>query len=100
MISVKGGYPFSSVGDIDGFIHKNVYDIPPQYKQNMGTTGVIAACPQDPRIMVRFNLHEEKGYYSEDGGNRWYKVQDTCGHGVRVVITVFGDEKFIIFQFK
>ena len=40
----------------------------------MGTTGVISPCPQDPRLMVRFNLHEEKGYYSEDGGNLWYKL--------------------------
>ena len=98
MISVKGGYPYSAVGDIDGFIHKNVYDIPPQYKPNMGTTGVIAACPQDPRLMVRFNLHEEKGYYSEDGGNLWYKLEDTSGHGGRGAITTFGDEKFRIFH--
>lgn len=98
MISVKGGYPFSAVGDIDGFIHKNVYDIPPQYKPNMGTTGVIAACPQDPRLMVRFNLHEEKGYYSEDGGNLWYILPNPGGHGGRGAITVFGDEKFRIFH--
>ena len=98
MISVKGGYPFSAVGDIDGFIHKNVYDIPPQYKPNMGTTGVIAACPQDPRIMIRINLHEEKGYYSEDGGNLWFKLEDTCGHGGRGAITTFGDERFRIFH--
>ena len=98
MISVKGGYPYSAVGDIDGFIHKNVYDIPPQYKPNMGTTGVIAACPQDPRLMVRFNLHEEKGYYSEDGGNLWYKLENPGGHGGRGAITVFGDEKFRIFH--
>ena len=98
MISVKGGYPYSAVGDIDGFIHKNVYDIPPQYKPNMGTTGVIAACPQDPRLMVRINLHEEKGYYSEDGGNLWYKLEDTSGHGGRAAITTLGDERFRIFH--
>ena len=55
------------------FIHKNVYGIPPQYKPNIGTIGVIAACPQDPIIMIRIILLEEKGYYSEDGGNLWFK---------------------------
>ena len=98
MISVKGGYPYSAVGDIDGFIHKNVKDIPPQYKPNMGTTSVIAACPQDPRVMIRINMHEDKGYYSEDGGNLWYKLEDTHGHGGRGAITNFGDEKYRIFH--
>ena len=98
MISIKGGYPYSAVGDQDGFIHKDLLSVPKQYWPKFRTTGLIAACSQDPRLMIRYHLHEEMGYYSEDGGNVWYKLENPGGRGGRGAITVFGDEKYRLFH--
>jgi hypothetical protein len=57
MISVKGGYSYLIVADIDGFIHKNAYDIPPQCKPNMGKKRGNFAYTQDLKNYLRMLLY-------------------------------------------
>ena len=90
MVSVKGGYAFSAIGDYDGFIHSDVNKIGIQYKPNIGSTGVIAVCHEDPKIMVRFSENEGKGYYSKDSGTTWTKMKDAGGAGGKGAIAKIG----------
>ena len=90
MVSVKGGYAFSAIGDYDGFIHSDVNEIGIQYNPNIGSTGVIAVCHDDPKIMARFSENEGKGYYSKDSGVTWTKMKDAGGSGGKGAIAKIG----------
>ena len=87
MVSVKGGYAFSAIGDYDGFIHSDVNEVGIQYKPNMGTTSIIAVCHQDPKIMARFGA---KGYYSKDSGVTWTQMKEPGGQGGKGAIAKIG----------
>ena len=98
MVSVKGGNAYSAIGDYDGYIHSNVDEIGIQYKPNMGSTGVIAACRQNPDIMVRFAENEGKGYYSKDAGKTWNEMKDAGGSGGHGDIAKIDDDTYRIFH--
>ena len=99
MISVKNGNLFSAIRDFDGFIHQEVDDFGIQYKPNMGNTAVIAYCKKNPKIMLRIHINEDLGYYSEDGGETWKKMESVGGEGSgRGAITEIGDEKYRFFH--
>ena len=92
MVSVKGGYVFSAIGDYDGFIHTDVNEIGLQYQPNIGSTGVIAVCHDDPKIMARFAENEGKGYYLKDSGVTWTKMKDVGGAGGKGAIAKIGTQ--------
>lgn len=52
MVSVPGGNEFSAIGDYDGFEHSSVYESGKQHQPNMGSTGAIAYCPQNPDVRL------------------------------------------------
>ena len=90
MVSVKGGPAFSAIGDYDGFIHSDVNEVGIQYQPNMGSTGVITVCNDDPKIMARFSENEGIGYYSKDGGEIWTKMKNAGGSGGKGAIAKIG----------
>ena len=95
MISVKNGYLYSAIRDFDGFIHKDINDLGIQYIPNIGNTGVIAYCNKNPNIMFRIQLKNDLGYYSEDAGLTWRKMESVGGvGGGRGAITEIGDDKY------
>ena len=99
MISIKEGYLYSVIRDFDGFIHKSINGLGIQFKPNIGNTGVIAYCHENPKIMLRIQLVDDLGYYSEDGGFTWRKMQSVGGTGGgRGAITKNGDEKYRFFH--
>lgn len=98
MVSVKGGAAYSAIGDYDGYIHKDVDTIGIQYKPNIGSTGVIAYCAQNPDIMVRFAENEGLGYYSKDAGETWTKMTDAGGSGGRGDIAQIDSSTYRIFH--
>ena len=99
MISIKGGYAYSTILDYDGFIHKAVDEIGIQYVPNIGGTSVIAACNKNPNIMMRISWGEDVGYFSENAGKTWKKMESVGGFGGgRGAITVIGDEKYRFFH--
>jgi len=99
MISVKNGYLYSAIRDFDGFIHRNVNAQGIQYQPNIGNTGVIAYCPNNPNIMLRIQLNNDLGYYSEDAGKTWKKMESVGGIGSgRGAITQIGDDKYRFFH--
>ena len=99
MISVKGGYAYSTILDFDGFIHKGLDKVGEQYIPNMGATGVIAACKENPKIMMRISFNQDVGYYSENAGQTWKKMETVGGFGGgKGAITVVGDEKYRFFH--
>ena len=99
MISIKGGYLYSTILDFDGFIHKGIDKNAIQYLPNIGATAVIAACKQNPKIMMRISHKEDVGYYSENGGETWEKMNNVGGFGGgRGAITAIGDEKYRFFH--
>ena len=99
MISIKGGYSYSAILDFDGFIHKGIKEPALIYYPNMGATRVITACTQNPNIMMRISNNEELGYYSENAGNTWKKMNSLGGFGAGAgAITVIGDEKYRFFH--
>ena len=99
MISIKGGYSYSTILDFDGFIHKGINDIGIQYYPNMGSTGVFAACMQNPNIMLRISDKEDLGYYSEDGGITWEERESVGGFGGgKGAITSLGYDKYRFFH--
>jgi len=98
-VSVPGGANYSAIGDYDGFIHDDVYNIPPQYQPNMGSTSAIAYCPADPKIMARTangdGNNTGSGYYSKDGGKTWTAFKPACTGG-KLSITKLGEGKYRI----
>lgn len=94
-VSVPGGDNFSAIGDYDGFIHKNVSDIPEQYNPNMGSTSAIAYCPQNPDVMIRVSENNGIGYYTLDGGKSWEEIK--CSAGGKAAITEIspGEYRFL-----
>lgn len=96
-VSVPGGAFYSAIGDYDGFIHENPYDIPPQYTPNMGSTSAIAYCPSDPDVMARISENDATGYYSMDGGKSWTGMQFDGSSG-KLSITEVEDGVYRIFH--
>ena len=96
--SVKGGKAYSAIGDYDGYIHSKVDEIGIQYTPNIGSTKVIAACQEDPNIMVRFGEHTSVGYYSQDAGETWTKMTNSGGQGGKGAILKLSEGKYRIFH--
>ena len=90
MVSIKGGNAFSAILDYDGYIHSDVNEVGIQYEPNMGSTGVITVCHQDPKIMARFGENQGKGYYSKDGGITWTQMKDAGGSSGKGAIAKIG----------
>lgn len=98
-VSVPGGANYSAIGDYDGFVHTDVDEIPLQHQPNMGSTGAIAYCPQNPEVMVRIAEKQNdtaSGFYTLDGGATWTKM--SCSYGGKAAITQLEDGSYRIFQ--
>ena len=101
MVSVPGGAAYSAIGDYDGFIHTDVDKPATQYVPNMGSTGAIAYCPQNPQVMVRIAENQNDiapGFYSTDGGKTWTKMANTAGG--KAAITQLDKDTYRIFLGK
>ena len=99
LISIKGGYLYSTVLDYDGFIHKSLTDVGIQYSPKIGGTSTITACRQNPNIMMRISNKNEVGYYSENGGKTWKIMENIFGvEGGSGAITPIADEKYRYFH--
>ena len=98
MVSVPGGAAYSAIGDYDGYKHIDVNVIGIQHFPNMGSTGAIAYCPQNPDVMVRFAENESKGYYTTDGGDTWTAMANSGGSGGKSAITQLEDGSYRIFH--
>ena len=100
MISIKGGYAYSTILDYDGFIRKAVDEIGIQYVPNIGGTSVIAAYNKNANIiMMRISWGEDVGYFFENAGKTQKKMENVGGFGGgRGAITVIGDEKYRFFH--
>ncbi|MBQ8905731.1 MAG: 1,4-beta-glucanase [Ruminococcus sp.] len=82
MTSVPGGDVFSAIGDYDGFKHTSLTSPGAQHQPNMGSTGAIAYCPQNPDVMIRIaenNNDTAPGFYTLDGGATWTKMSNSPG---------------------
>lgn len=98
MVSIPGGNPYSAIGDYDGFEHPDE-KTQIQHKPNMGSTGAIAYCPQNPDVMVRYAENQNdkaNGFYTTDGGKNWTKM--SCGVGGKAAITQLSEGKYRFFQ--
>lgn len=95
-VSVPGGENFSAIGDYDGFIHRDITEIPEQYKPNMGSTSAIAYCPQNPDVMIRIAEgdanNQASGYYTLDGGKTWTGMK--VASGGKAAITQISKDKY------
>ncbi len=98
MVSIPGGPAYSAIGDYDGYKHTDVNTIGLQHYPNMGSTGAIGYCPQNPKVLVRFQNDEGKGYYTTDGGDTWTAMANAGGTGGRATITQLDDGKYRIFH--
>lgn len=98
LASVPDGYVYSAIGDYDGFIHKDVTEVPEQYKPNIGSTSAIAYCPQNTDVMVRFSEHDGGGFYSTDAGKTWTKMSNSGGTGGKACITQLDEKTYRIFH--
>lgn len=98
LASVPDGYVYSAIGDYDGFIHKDVTEVPEQYKPNIGSTSAIAYCPQNTDVMVRFSEHDGGGFYSTDAGKTWTKMANSGGTGGKACITQLDEKTYRIFH--
>ena len=99
LISIRGGYVYSTVMDYDGFIHKNLKDVGIRYNPTMGGTSTISVCRQNPDVMLRISDRNDIGYYSEDGGFTWKELDSIFGvGGGRGAITIIADEKYRFFH--
>jgi hypothetical protein len=99
LISIRGGYLYSTVMDYDGFIHKNLKDVGIRYNPTMGGTCTISACRQNPNVMLRISDRNDIGYYSEDGGFTWKELDNIFGvDGGKGAITIIADEKYRFFH--
>ncbi|MBE6847126.1 MAG: 1,4-beta-glucanase [Ruminococcus sp.] len=99
MCSVPGGNVYSAIGDYDGFVHTNPDQYCQQHVPNMGSTGAIAYCPQNPDVMVRIAEKQNdvaSGFYTLDGGKTWTKM--SCSYGGKAAITQLKDGSYRIFQ--
>lgn len=101
MISVPGGDEFSVIGDYDGFKHTDVNEIGIQHYPNMGSTGAIAYCPQNPDVMIRIAEKQNYGnsaygYYSLDGGDTWNTMANS--YGGKAAITQLADGSYRFFK--
>lgn len=92
-VSVPNGENYSAIGDYDGFIHKDINEIPQQYKPNIGSTSAIAYCPSDTKVMCRVGEHEGKAYYSLDAGATWQELKVPSGGG-KMAITQLEDGSY------
>ncbi|MBO5343080.1 MAG: 1,4-beta-glucanase [Ruminococcus sp.] len=92
-VSVPNGENYSAIGDYDGFIHKDINEIPEQYKPNIGSTSAIAFCPSDTKVMCRVGEHEGKAYYSLDAGATWQELKVPNGGG-KMAITKLDDGSY------
>ena len=82
MVSVPGGNPYSAIGDYDGFEHADLTKPGKQHSPNMGSTGAIAYCPQNPDVMIRIAENQNdvsSGFYTLDGGETWTKMSNSPG---------------------
>ena len=98
LASVPDGYVYSAIGDYDGFIHKDVTEVPEQYKPNIGSTSAIAYCPQNTDVMVRFSEHDGGGFYSTDAGKTWTKMANSGGTSGKACITQLDEKTYRIFH--
>ena len=99
LISIKGGYVYSTVLDYDGFIHKSLKEVGIRYHPTMGGTSMISACRQNPNIMLRISDKNDIGYYSEDGGFTWKEMDNIFGiGGGKGAISMVADEKYRFFH--
>lgn len=98
LASVPDGYVYSAIGDYDGFIHKDVTEVPEQYKPNIGSTSAIAYCPQNTDVMVRFSERDGGGFYSTDAGKTWTKMANSGGTGGKACITQLDEKTYRIFH--
>jgi len=99
MVSVPGGNEFSAIGDYDGFEHSSVYESGKQHQPNMGSTGAIAYCPQNPDVMIRIAENQNDvapGFYTLDGGETWTKMANTSGG--KAAITQLEDGSYRFFK--
>jgi len=97
-ISVPGGSNFSAIGDYDGFEHVADTTIK-QHQPNMGSTGAIAYCPQNPDVMIRIAENQNDvagGFYTKDGGATWTKM--TCSPGGKAAITQLDEDTYRFFK--
>ena len=92
-VSVPNGENYSAIGDYDGFIHKDINEVPEQYKPNIGSTSAIAFCPSDTKVMCRVGEHEGKAYYSLDAGATWQELKVPNGGG-KMAITKLDDGSY------
>ena len=92
-VSVPNGENYSAIGDYDGFIHKDINEIPQQYKPNIGSTSAIAYCPSDTKVMCRVGEYEGKAYYSLDAGATWKDLKVPNGGG-KMAITKLKDGSY------
>ncbi len=99
MVSVPGGDAYSVIGDYDGFVHKDVKEIPTQHQPNMGSTGAIAYCPQNPDVMIRIAEKQNDvagGFYTLDGGDTWIEMANSPGG--KAAITQLEDGSYRFFK--
>jgi photosystem II stability/assembly factor-like uncharacterized protein len=77
LCSPPAGAPLlSGFGDIDGFVHWDLDQSPPQgmYSPSLGTTLVIDYAARTPNVLVRSGEQEVEGThvaFSEDSGRSW-----------------------------
>jgi len=99
MVSVPGRDVYSVIGDYDGFVHKDVKEIPAQHQPNMGSTGAIAYCPQNPDVMIRIAEKQNDvagGFYTLDGGATWIEMANSPGG--KAAITQLEDGSYRFFK--
>lgn len=92
-VSVPNGENYSAIGDYDGFIHKDINEIPQQYKPNMGSTSAIAYCPSDTKVMCRVSENNAKAYYTLDAGTTWKELPIPSSSG-KMAITQLEDGSY------
>ncbi|MBR6580722.1 MAG: 1,4-beta-glucanase [Ruminococcus sp.] len=92
-VSVPNGENYSAIGDYDGFIHKDINEIPEQYKPNMGSTSAIAYCPSDTKVMCRVSQDNAKAYYTKDAGATWQELTIPSSSG-KMAITKLADGSY------
>lgn len=96
MVSVPGGNPFSAIGDYDGFEHADLTVPGKQHTPNMGSTGAIAYCPQNPKVMIRIAENAGEGFYTLDGGETWTEMSNS--EGGKAAITQLDENTYRFFK--